>query len=83
MSDTPERLLSAPPIWIADVPGGDPIYLGAEILRGGKNLTLSDTIEHANGAHFAFAPFYEVWKKPVPGHWGELPKGTDGVQEEV
>lgn len=60
---------------------GDPIYLSAEILRDGKKFTLADTIAHTNGAHFAFAPLYEVWKKPIPDHWGELPKGTHGARE--
>jgi hypothetical protein len=79
--DSPDRkeLLTA----TAVSKDGDPIYLSAEILRDGKKFTLADTIEHTNGAHFAFAPLYEVWKKPIPDHWGELPKGTDGVREEV
>ena len=51
---------------------GDPIHLSAEILRDDKNVMLADTIEHDGGAHFAFAPLYEVWKKPIPENWGEL-----------
>ena len=58
---------------------GDPIHLSAEILRDGKKFALSDTIEHVNSAPFAFAPLYEVWKKPIPDHWRDVSKGTDGV----
>jgi hypothetical protein len=61
----------------------EPINLSAEILRDGKKFTLADTIEHTNGAHFDFAPLYKVWKKPIPDHWDELPKGTDSVRKEV
>jgi hypothetical protein len=78
--DSPDReeLLTA----TAVSKDGDPIHLSAEILRDGTKFTLADTIEHTNGAHFAFAPLYDVWKKPIPDHWGDLPKGTDGVGEE-
>lgn len=61
---------------------GDPLHLSAEILRDDRNVRLADTIEQAGGAHFAFAPLYEVWKKPIPENWGELPTGTDGVRNE-
>ena len=61
---------------------GDPIYLSAEILRNDQNVRLADTVEHVNGAHFAFAPLYEVWKKPIPENWGELTTGTDGAGKE-
>ncbi|MGI4880689.1 MAG: hypothetical protein ACRYG4_24760 [Janthinobacterium lividum] len=61
---------------------GDPLHLSAEILRDDKKVRLADTVEYAGGAHFAFAPLYEVWKKPIPENWGELPKGSDGVRKE-
>ena len=78
--DSPDRreLLTA----TAVSKDGDPLHLSAEILRDDKNVRLADTIEHAGGAHFAFAPLYEVWKKPIPENWGELPRGTDGVRKE-
>lgn len=78
--DSPDRreLLTA----IAVSKDGDPLHLSAEILRDDKNVQLADTIEHAGGAHFAFAPLYEVWKKPIPQNWGELSSGTDGVGNE-
>ena len=78
--DSPDRmeLLTA----TAVSKDGDPLHLSAEILRNGKNVRLAGTIEHVGGAHFAFAPLYEVWKKPIPENWGELPTGTVGVRKE-
>ncbi len=61
---------------------GDPLYLSAEILRNDQIVRLADTVEHVNGAHFAFAPLYEVWKRPIPENWGELTTGTDGAGKE-
>lgn len=78
--DSPDRieLLTA----TAVSKDGDPLHLSAKILRDGKNVRLADTIEHVGGAHFTFAPLYEVWEKPIPKDWDQLPKGTDGVGEE-
>lgn len=58
---------------------GEPIMLRAEILRDGKTVRLGETREEFGGAHFAFAPLYEVWKKPIPAQWGPLSTGVDGV----
>jgi hypothetical protein len=58
---------------------GEPIMLRAEILRDGKTVRLGETLEEFGGAHFAFAPLYEVWEKPIPAQWGPLPTGVDGA----
>lgn len=58
---------------------GDPIMLRAEILRDGKTVKLGETLEEFGGAHFAFAPLYEVWKKAVPAYWVDMAKGGDGA----
>lgn len=78
--DSPDRkeLLTA----TAVSKDGDPLHLSAEILRDEKIVTLADTIEHVGGAHFAFAPLYEVWKKPIPEQWGQMPTGIDGTKQE-
>lgn len=78
--DSPDRreLLTA----TAVSKSGDPLHLSAEIRRDGENVRLANTVEHLGGAHFAFAPLYEVWKKPIPEEWGELPTGTDRVGKE-
>jgi len=52
---------------------GEPLMLSAEILREGKKVTLGETGEEANGAHFAFAPLYKAWKKKIPAHWNTVP----------
>jgi hypothetical protein len=57
---------------------GEPLMLRAEILREGKKVTLDETSEEAGGAHFAFAPLYQVWKKGIPAHWTAMPMGVDG-----
>lgn len=56
----------------------EPLMLRAEILREGKKVTLDETSEEASGAHFAFAPLYEIWKKEIPVHWGAVPTGMGG-----
>lgn len=61
---------------------GDPLHLSAKILRDANNVRLADTIEHVGGAHFAFAPLYAVWQKPLDENWDVLPKGTDDGGEE-
>lgn len=61
---------------------GEPLMLKAEILREGEKVTLDETSEEADGAHFAFAPLYEVWKKEIPSHWGAVPIGVDRVKKE-
>lgn len=79
-ADSPDRkeLLTA----TAVSKDGDPLHLSAEILRDEKMVTLADTIEHVGGAHFAFAPLYEVWKKPIPEQWGQMPAAIDAAKQE-
>jgi hypothetical protein len=60
---------------------GEPIMLLAEILRDGKTTKLDETREEFGGAHYAFAPLYEVWKKPIPAQWGYMPTGIDGTEQ--
>jgi hypothetical protein len=60
---------------------GEPILLRAEILRDGKTVKLDETREEFGGAHFAFAPLYEVWKKAIPAQWGDMPTGVDGAEQ--
>ena len=48
---------------------GEPVHLEAEIKRNGKTVTLDPTIEARGGVHFAFAPVYEAWGKPLPADW--------------
>lgn len=78
--DSPDRREQLTAIAVSK--DGDPLHLSAEILRDDNNVRLADTVEQAGGAQFAFASLYEVWKKPIPESWGELPKGTDGVEKE-
>lgn len=61
---------------------GEPLMLSAEILRKGKKVRLAKTSEETHGAHFAFAPFYEVWKKEIPTHWNDVATGADGSRQE-
>lgn len=60
----------------------EPMTLRAEILREGKKVTLGETREEAGGAHFMFAPLYEVWKKEIPAHWNAVPKSGDSGKTE-
>ncbi|MCR4269145.1 hypothetical protein [Nitratireductor sp. ZSWI3] len=60
---------------------GEPILLRAEILRDGKKVKLDETREEFDGAHFIFAPLYEVWKKPIPVQWGDMPTGIDRAEQ--
>jgi hypothetical protein len=59
----------------------EPLDLAAEIKRNGKAVTLDATVEARGGAHFAFAPVYEVWGKALPAGWAS---GTmsDGARKE-
>lgn len=61
---------------------GEPLMLRAEILRAGKKVMLDETAEEHGGAHFAFAPLYEVWKKPIPAQWRDMPAAADGGEQE-
>jgi hypothetical protein len=47
----------------------EPLHLEAEIKRNGKAVTLDPTVEVRGAAHFAFAPVYEAWGKPIPADW--------------
>lgn len=60
---------------------GDPLHLHAEILRDDKTAKLGETLEEVGGAHFAFAPLYEVWKKNIPPHWGKAGGAVDGAEQ--
>lgn len=64
---------------------GEPLMLSAQILRTGKKgkkVKLAKTIQETRGAHFAFAPFYQVWKKEIPAHWSDIATGADGSRQE-
>lgn len=78
--DSPERRELLTATAVSKV--GDPLQLQAEILRDDKNVKLAETVEQVGGAHFAFAPLYEIWKRPIPTDWGELPTGTDETGKE-
>lgn len=78
--DSPERRELLTATAVSKV--GNPLHLSAEILRNDQNVRLADTVELVGGAHFAFAALYEIWKKPIPADWGELPLGTDGTSKE-
>jgi hypothetical protein len=60
---------------------GEPIMLSAEIVRDGKTVKLDETREEFGGAHFVFAPLYEVWKKPIPAQWGDMFTGVDRAEQ--
>lgn len=60
---------------------GEPLMLSAEIVREGKRVQLGETQEEADGAHFAFAPLYGVWKKKIPAHWDAASMGGGGKKE--
>jgi len=49
---------------------GEPLHLSTEIRWQGKVPTLTPTVEHQGGAHFMFAPIYEVWGKAIPAKLG-------------
>jgi hypothetical protein len=59
----------------------EPLDLVAQIKRGGKAVTLEPTVEVKGGAHFAFAPIYEAWGKPLPADWMSA-VATDETQRE-
>lgn len=48
---------------------GEPLSLSAEIIRQAGKVQLGETTEDVGGAHFAFAPVYEQWGKPIPTAW--------------
>lgn len=53
---------------------GTPTQRSAEMKRDGSKLTLGETQTQTNGAHFMFAPIYEVWGKAIPAEWRLQPK---------
>ena len=53
----------------------------AEILRDGKTVKLDEPREELGGAHFPFAPLYEVWKKPISAQWVYMPTRIDGAEQ--
>jgi hypothetical protein len=59
---------------------GEPVMLFAEIMRDGETVKLGETLEGSGGAHFNFAPFYQIWKKPIPTHWGVMSAHADGSE---
>ena len=61
---------------------GEPILLRAEILRDNKMVKLGETHEEFGGAHFAFAPLYEVWRKSIPAQWIGMRTGADEAKKE-
>lgn len=58
---------------------GEPLYLAAEIQREKTKVSLSETHEHIGGAHYAFAPFYEVWGKKIPAMWISSARTADST----
>jgi hypothetical protein len=36
-------------------------------------VAIGPTVERRGGAHYLFAPIYEVWGKPLPDEWTHLP----------
>ncbi|WP_395646283.1 hypothetical protein [Terricaulis sp.] len=60
---------------------GEPLHLSAEILRGGDTVTLGPTQEQIGGSQYAFAPFYEVWDKPIPADWSSSGRTSDSADK--
>jgi hypothetical protein len=60
---------------------GEPLYLAAEILRDGDKVSLGPTTEHVSTQQYAFAPFYEVWGKPIPPEWTSSGRTSDSTEE--
>jgi hypothetical protein len=60
---------------------GEPLQLSAEILRENGKVSLSETREHVAGVQYAFAPFYEVWSKPIPTEWVPAGRTSDTAGE--
>lgn len=71
--DSPERkeMLSATLVSKT----GEPTMLSAEIRRQSELATLAPIVEQQGGAHFAFAPIYEAWGRPIPDEWTGCNKG--------
>ena len=55
---------------------GEPVQFLAEIERDGDTVSLGETSMSRGGAHFAFAPFYKVWDRPIPEFWLELERSA-------
>ena len=51
---------------------GVPIQLSAKFNRIDGAVKLEETVEERDGAHFMYAPLYEVWDRPVPKEWIEM-----------
>jgi len=47
----------------------EPKQISAIIHRDGKTVKLDKSIEQTGGAHYMFAPFYEVWGRKIPQDW--------------
>ncbi len=48
---------------------GEPVQYMAEIERGGKNVSLGETFVTRGQPVWKFAPFYQVWGRPIPESW--------------
>lgn len=48
---------------------GVPRQLSALVDRADGKLQLETPVEQIDGVYFMFAPFYEVWDRPVPEAW--------------
>ncbi len=48
---------------------GGPRQISATIHRDGDTVQLEKSAEQDGGAHYMFAPFYEVWERPIPEEW--------------
>ena len=45
---------------------GEPVQYTAEIERDGKNVSRSETFVTRGQPVWKFAPFYQVWDRPIP-----------------
>lgn len=61
---------------------GEPLHLSAKFQREGKALKLGETEELRGGAHFDFAPLYEVWGKTIPDSWMRWVQDTPSVRKD-
>ncbi|TAU22557.1 hypothetical protein ELI51_19830 [Rhizobium leguminosarum] len=53
---------------------GEPLQIFARIRRDGAKCWLEPNEEHASGAQFMFAPFYEAWGREIPIAWMDQEK---------
>ena len=53
---------------------GEPIQLRARIIRDGDSVSLDETQTTDGGRHFAFAPLYKAWGRPIPDEWSSYPE---------